>query len=258
MVSFILSLTLVILFRYIHTLSSRSINSKIVIFCFFAAKEKSEFRLLINYYFFCWKTIKENSEKLKKYYRYCALLQGKVHEFHCDHTRMNDPRLEHPDKVITVEIVNKIEDIVLDEHWVKIHDIAKDINTTSQWCPRGYLTNIPQLRQKFHWWEKSLSQLFGIHSVIFDYLDKGKRLKDSIISLYWIDFIIHWWKKDIWQRKIILFHHDNRRANRSATEMTKILDLCYKQLPHSPYSPDLGRYDTFSSQTWRNGLMEED
>ena len=54
----------------------------------------------------------------------------------------------------------------------------------------------------------------------------------------------------------MLFHHDNAPAHTSAIVTAKLFNLCYKILPHSPYSPDLAPSDYFlfpNMKTWLGG-----
>ena len=56
----------------------------------------------------------------------------------------------------------------------------------------------------------------------------------------------------------MLFHHDNAPAHTGAIATAKLFDLCYKILPHPPYSPDLAPSDYFlfpNMKTWLGDII---
>lgn len=113
--SFILSLILVILFRYIFTKFQVDLQTifdsfrKWVSFFFFALIEKSKFCVLVKHYFLNGKTIK----RLMKILEINIWSLMRHIEFYCGTTSTNNA--EHPgclNEVTTDEMVNKINDIV--------------------------------------------------------------------------------------------------------------------------------------------------
>ena len=83
--------------------------------------EKSEFCVLIKYYYLLEKSIKEAEEKLARYYKESAPSHVMAHkwftEFRCGRISTSDAeRPGHPKEVTSQEMIDKIHDIVLNDH----------------------------------------------------------------------------------------------------------------------------------------------
>ena len=94
--------------------------------------EKSEFRVLIQHYFLQGKSIKETEEKLAMYYKESAPSHGMVHkwftEFRCGRISTNDDkRPGRPKEVTSQETIDKIHDIVLKDHRLKVREISETV-----------------------------------------------------------------------------------------------------------------------------------
>ena len=95
--------------------------------------EKSEFRVLIKHFFLRGKSIKETKEKLEKYYKESAPSHGMVHkwftEFRCSRISTSDAeRPGRPKEVTSEEMIDKIHDIVLNDHRLKVCEISETVN----------------------------------------------------------------------------------------------------------------------------------
>lgn len=85
----------------------------------------------------CWKSIKEPEDKFKIYYGDDAPSHHVVHkwftEFCCGHTSMSDARHSGCQSNVTnEEIVNKIHDIIWEDHWLKVCEIANMVNIATE------------------------------------------------------------------------------------------------------------------------------
>ena len=94
---------------------------------------KSEYCVLIKHYFLREKSIKETEEKVAKYYKESAPSHGMVHkwftEFRCGRISISDA--EHPGRpkeVTSQEMINKIDDIVLNDRRLKVREISETVN----------------------------------------------------------------------------------------------------------------------------------
>ena len=80
-----------------------------------------------------------------------------------------------------------------------------------------------------------------MHGIIYiGYLGKGK----TIIAQYYSELLDRCdaaikTKRPHLARKKILFHQDNAPAHKAVEIMTKLTELKYELLPHTPYSPNL-------------------
>ena len=97
--------------------------------------EKSEFRVLIKYYFLQGKSIKEPEEKLARYYKESAPSHGIVHkwftEFRC--SRISTSDAERPGRqkeVASQEMIDKIHDMVLNNRRLKVREISETVNVS--------------------------------------------------------------------------------------------------------------------------------
>ena len=77
---------------------------------------------------------------------------------------------------------------------------------------------------------------------------KGKKIISSCIMLLQPHFSV----------EKVFFHHNNAPAHSCATVATKLVELEYKLLPHSPLSPDLVRSNFFFFQIEKISLAERD
>ena len=87
----------------------------------------------IKHYFLRGKSIKETEEKLAKYYKESAPSHGMVHkwftEFSCDRISTSDAeRPDRPKKVTSQELIDKIDDIVLNDRRLKVREISETLN----------------------------------------------------------------------------------------------------------------------------------
>ena len=99
--------------------------------------EKSEFRVLIRYYFLRGKTLSETKTKLDKYYSDSALLYGMAQkwftEFRCGRTSTETiPSPGSPNEVAIPEMINKICDIVMNGCKVKVYEIAEIVSISTE------------------------------------------------------------------------------------------------------------------------------
>lgn len=53
-------------------------------------------------------------------------------------------------------------------------------------------------------------------------------------------------------KRIVLFHYDNASANTCAIATAKLVEICYKPLPHPPHSSDLVPCDLFLCPNLKN------
>lgn len=99
--------------------------------------EKNEFRVLIKHYFLRKKTISETKSKLEKYYQNSSPSVGMIHkwftEFRCGRTSTSDAdRPGRPNEITTSDMVEKIHDIVLDDPKLKVRELAKMVNISTE------------------------------------------------------------------------------------------------------------------------------
>lgn len=99
--------------------------------------EKSEFRVLIKYYFLRNKTITEVKAKLDKHFPDSSPSIGMIHkwftEFRCGRASTEDAeRPGRPNEVTTPEMINKIHDIVLNDPQVKVREIAETVRISTE------------------------------------------------------------------------------------------------------------------------------
>jgi histone-lysine N-methyltransferase SETMAR len=99
--------------------------------------EKSEFRVLIKYYFLRKKTITEVKAKLDKHFPDTSPSFGMIHkwftEFRCGRASTEDAeRPGRPNEVTTPEMINKIHDIVLNDPKVKVREIAEIVSISTE------------------------------------------------------------------------------------------------------------------------------
>ena len=90
---------------------------------------KSEFRVFIKHYFLRGKSIKETEEKIPKYYKESAPSHGMVHnwlsEFRCGRDAERPGR---PKEVTSLEMIDKIHNIVLNDRRLKVREISETVN----------------------------------------------------------------------------------------------------------------------------------
>ena len=99
--------------------------------------KKSEFRVLIKYYFLRGKTLLETKAKLDKYYSDSAPSYGVVQkwftEFCCGRTSTEtilSPGRQN--EITTPEMINKIHDIVLNDSKIKVCEIAEIVSISTE------------------------------------------------------------------------------------------------------------------------------
>ncbi|EZA56424.1 Histone-lysine N-methyltransferase SETMAR [Ooceraea biroi] len=61
-------------------------------------------------------------------------------------------------------------------------------------------------------------------------------------------------RRELVNRKGVVFHHDNARPRRSLVTREKLLQLGWDVLPHPPYSPDLAPSDYHLFRSLQNAL----
>lgn len=96
----------------------------------FVKMEKSEFRVLIKHYFLRKKTITQTQQKLEKYYGDSSPSIGTIHhwftQFRCGRTSTSDAeRSGRPIEVHTLEMVDKIHGMILDDRRTKVRELVE-------------------------------------------------------------------------------------------------------------------------------------
>ena len=92
--------------------------------------------------------------------------------------------------------------------------------------------------------------------LLIDYLQKGKTITGEYYASLLDRFDAILKEKRPHLAKKVLFHHGNASAHTSTIATSKLFDLCYGILPHSPYSPDLAPSEYFlfpNMKTWLGG-----
>ena len=93
---------------------------------------KSEFRMLIKHYFLRGKSIKETEEQLAKYCKESTPSHSMIHkwftEFRCGRISTSDAeRPGRPKEVTSIEMIDKIHNIVLKDRRLKLREISKTV-----------------------------------------------------------------------------------------------------------------------------------
>ena len=178
--------------------------------------KKGEFSVLIKHYFLREKSIKENEEKLGNYYKESAPSHGMVHrwftEFRCGRISTSDAeRPSRPKEVTSQEMINKIDEIVLNDRRLKVREISETVNILRRYVTVDktwihYYT--PETKNQSKMWtgpdksapkkaktvpsvSKDMATTFwDSHDIIsIDYLQKGKHItgehvQESIMPQY--------------------------------------------------------------------------